>query len=61
MDNFECTACGETFETSEELAEHIESVHVEKEMPDFQCGVCGENFGTKQELIDHIRAAHPSS
>lgn len=58
--NFECTTCGASFETGEELADHIESAHESEKMGDFECGVCGERFETKEELVDHTRVAHAS-
>jgi len=56
MPDYECTYCGETFETAEELAEHVESAH--SDTPEFECSVCGQVFATKDQLAQHIRTNH---
>ncbi len=60
MESYECSICDETFQTKEELAEHMEEAHGSAVVQNYKCAVCGETFNSEGELEEHIKDDHPS-
>ncbi len=57
MGNFQCSQCGDTFDSADELAFHIKDDHSSEE-DEFECSKCGERFESKEELKEHMDSAH---
>lgn len=61
MEDYECSVCGATFETKDELSEHIREEHGSSQANEFKCSICGDTFGSEGELEEHIKDDHPSN
>ncbi len=55
---YHCEYCGDVFDTPEELAEHIRTVHSQPNP--FACPYCDEKFAYAVDLATHIALAHPT-
>ena len=58
MGEFKCSQCGDTFDSADELADHIKDDHSNESEDKFECSVCGEEFESKEELKEHMSSAH---
>lgn len=59
MGGFECSICGETFGSVEELDEHVKEAHGSQDVENFECSICGERFESASDLAAHMSGAHP--
>ena len=57
-ENWQCGECGETYNKTEELNEHMEKEHRQYEEHDILCEECGHSCNTNEQLKTHIENKH---
>lgn len=56
---YECSICYSTYESADDLANHIRSMHMPQSVPSYECALCGERFTDDGNLFSHMNGSHP--
>ncbi len=62
MANYQCQACGQSFNSAEELQAHNRKEHGApsgRPGQSYKCEACGQTFNSAEELRQHAQARHP--
>lgn len=55
---FECTVCGDIFETVKQLRNHVRTEHGGEGPAQYKCAICGDIFNAPPQLRRHIHNYH---